>query len=209
MRTRLLTCLTIFSIIVVSQPVIAGQGQWTFDAKRQWLLENDPAFAEAVTVNETRIRRHLRLRQFDANEILTVPVVVHVIHNGETAGVGTNISDAQVQSAIVAMNNHFKNLAPTHTNYQDSNIRFALAVRDPDDQPHSGINRVDGTGVTGYSADVNANGAIDLTDIILALMVLVGQTPDGVSSANADIDGNGKLGITDVIYILRQVVGIQ
>src|SRR5690606_8674897 len=34
----------------------------------------------------------------DANEIITIPVVVHVIHSGQAVGVGRNISDAQVMS---------------------------------------------------------------------------------------------------------------
>src|SRR5687768_12248025 len=33
-----------------------------------------------------------------------IPVVVHVIHNGEAVGMGTNISDAQIASQIKVLN---------------------------------------------------------------------------------------------------------
>src|SRR6187551_2961633 len=33
-----------------------------------------------------------------------IPVVVHVIHNGETVGTGLNISDAQINSQITVLN---------------------------------------------------------------------------------------------------------
>ncbi|MBC7923252.1 MAG: PKD domain-containing protein [Ferruginibacter sp.] len=44
-------------------------------------------------------------------EILTIPVVVHVIYNGEAPGQGTNISAAQVQSQLDVLNEDFRRLA--------------------------------------------------------------------------------------------------
>jgi hypothetical protein len=37
-----------------------------------------------------------------------IPVVVHVVHNGEAIGSGSNISDAQIASQIKVLNNDFK-----------------------------------------------------------------------------------------------------
>src|SRR5690606_15474718 len=37
-------------------------------------------------------------------QVLVIPVVVHVIHNGESLGVGKNISDARVLSQIQVLN---------------------------------------------------------------------------------------------------------
>ncbi len=36
-----------------------------------------------------------------------VPIVVHVIHNGEPVGTGSNISDAQIASQIKVLNDDF------------------------------------------------------------------------------------------------------
>src|SRR5690349_1396016 len=41
-------------------------------------------------------------------EILTIPIIVHVIHNGEAVGTGANISQAQVQAQIDVLNEDFR-----------------------------------------------------------------------------------------------------
>ena len=79
--------------------------------------------------------------------IITIPVVVHVIHNGEAVGTAPNITDAQVMSQIAVMNNDFRRLAGTpgfNTNAvgTDTQIQFALAQQDPNGNPTNGINRV-------------------------------------------------------------------
>lgn len=82
--------------------------------------------------------------------IYTIPVVVHVIHNGEPAGTGTNISDAQVQSQIRILNEDFRRKTASkgyNTNPvgADTEIEFKLALADPEGFPTSGIVRVRGT----------------------------------------------------------------
>jgi hypothetical protein len=42
------------------------------------------------------------------SSVRTIPVVVHVINNGEAVGTGTNISDAQVLSQITTLNNDYR-----------------------------------------------------------------------------------------------------
>jgi hypothetical protein len=79
--------------------------------------------------------------------IITIPVVVHVIHNGQALGVAPNITDSQVQSQITVMNNDFRRLAGTpgfntNTVGVDTQIQFALAQQDPNGNPTNGINRV-------------------------------------------------------------------
>lgn len=79
--------------------------------------------------------------------IITIPVVVHVIHNGEPVGTAPNITDAQVESQITVMNNDYRRMANTpgfNTNPvgADVMIQFALAKVDPAGNPTNGINRV-------------------------------------------------------------------
>lgn len=83
----------------------------------------------------------------DNDEIYTIPVVVHVLHNGEAVGTDRNLSDARVISQINILNNDFGRLPNTpgfntHPAGADTRIRFCLASVDPQGQPTNGINRV-------------------------------------------------------------------
>jgi hypothetical protein len=76
-----------------------------------------------------------------------IPVVVHVIHNGEAIGTGSNISDAQVQDQINVLNEDFRKMAGTpgwntHPEGADTRIEFVLAKRTPAGAATNGINRV-------------------------------------------------------------------
>jgi len=107
-------------------------------------------------------------------EILTVPVVVHIVHLGEPIGEGTNISDEQVYSMIENLNHRFRGdtealaaLTDEYDEYElslvmDSKIEFCLSQRDPDNNPTNGIHRYDGSNLTNngesYVLDGVTNG---------------------------------------------------
>jgi hypothetical protein len=124
-----------------------------------------------------RYNRYLQLEQFTANykktlkngpaidgrlinpnSTIIIPVVVHVLHNGEVVGVGNNISDAQVQSQIDVLNEDFRRLNADRINTPaafagvaaDPNIEFRLACIDPNGNVTNGIHRVQ-TGVTAFT----------------------------------------------------------
>ncbi len=68
--------------------------------------------------------------------IYTIPVIFHIIHNGEAAGVGRNIGKAFIDSQIVQLNNDFRRMANTsgfnnHANGADIEIQFAAAILNP------------------------------------------------------------------------------
>jgi hypothetical protein len=81
-----------------------------------------------------------------------IPVVVHVIHNGELVGVGMNVSDARIHSQIKVLNDDFNRLNSDKTNTPAAfeslagsfDIEFVLAKTSPDGQPTTGIVRVNG-----------------------------------------------------------------
>ena len=84
---------------------------------------------------------------FKTNAVIRIPVVVHVIHNGDILGVDENIPDAQVASQIQVLNEDFRRKADTpgfNTNPvgADVEIEFELAKRDPAGIVSDGINRV-------------------------------------------------------------------
>lgn len=109
-------------------------------------MEEDAGYAAKVSAAQ----RVLSSSQRTASEtVYTIPVVVHVIHNGEAVGVGQNITDAQIQSAITALNQDFRalnsdTLAPSHPWYNlqaDVKIEFCLAKQDTTGAATTGIVR--------------------------------------------------------------------
>ena len=103
-----------------------------------------------------------------STEIHTVPIVVHIIHDGDAYGSGSNISDEQVYSAINALNQDYRKMSGTYGdgNGADIEIEFCLAQQDPSGNAHSGINRVSGCSVTDYCTEGitagNGQGADEL-----------------------------------------------
>ena len=83
--------------------------------------------------------------------IKRIPVVVHIIHNGEPIGTGANINYAQVVSQIEVLNEDFRRKAGTngfntHSSGVDTEIEFYLATKDPDGNILSepGVDRFNG-----------------------------------------------------------------
>lgn len=92
--------------------------------------------------------------------IIYIPVVVHVIHNGDPYGVNENITDEQVQSQITVMNQDFRRMTgtPGFNNNPvgaDIEIQFVLAKEDPNGNPTNGINRVNLCQASWSTTDIN------------------------------------------------------
>lgn len=86
-------------------------------------------------------------KDYKTNAITILPVVVHVIHNGDILGTAENISDEQVISQILVLNEDFRKKSNTpgfNTNPvgADVEIEFELAKRDASGVLSNGINRV-------------------------------------------------------------------
>ena len=96
----------------------------------------------------------------DTAQVITIPVVMHILHVGEPIGEGTNISDEQAQSCIRNLNERFRGDVAAIAEYMDydgnpaydedelalvidSKIEFCLASRDPYNLPTTGIIRHD------------------------------------------------------------------
>ncbi|NRA91432.1 MAG: T9SS type A sorting domain-containing protein [Psychroserpens sp.] len=123
-----------------------------FDSQRE-LLRQNPNFVEQEQKFEEKIKNLITSDNFqnrNGSNVLTVPMVVHVLHLGETEGTGTNISDAQIQSCIDNLNYFYRGQSPASP--LDFEIEFALAQRDPNCNPTTGIIRIDASGVPNYSA---------------------------------------------------------
>ena len=85
--------------------------------------------------------------------VYQLPVVVHVIHNGEPVGSGSNIHDEQIISQISVLNKDFQRLNADADNTPAEflpaagslDIEFVLAKQTPEGLPTTGIVRVQGT----------------------------------------------------------------
>lgn len=111
---------------------------------------SEKAFEDWLAPKIEEIKR-LRL----ANElpsVIRIPVVVHVLHNGDAVGTGENIADGQVLSQITVFNQDFRKLPGTPGDGigVDTTIEFCLAQVDPNGNPTNGIDRVN-TGVASYT----------------------------------------------------------
>ena len=52
--------------------------------------------------------------------------------------------------------------------------------------------------------DVNGDGSVDLEDVITALQVVTGQTPENIIKA-ADVDGDGVIGLIEALSVLHKL----
>jgi hypothetical protein len=131
MRPLAILCLWIMPLSALSQNYCG------FDFIRD--LDSHAHIHEAA-INEIiydRLTSGLELRA--ADEIYTVPVVVHVVHNNGPE----NISNEQILTAIQHLNEAFANTGSFDFDLGfDTGIQFCLASRDPDDNFTSGINRI-------------------------------------------------------------------
>ncbi len=146
MKTLILFFLTL-PLAVISY----AQNQFctTSDIHKSKLL-SDSAYRTGVEEIEDEITAILNNRGTRNTDILVIPIVVHVIHLGEAIGTGSNIPDHQIYEAINGLNSRYRRYVGSGV---DTEIEFCLATRDPNGNPTTGINRVDGSGVPNYATD--------------------------------------------------------
>ncbi len=106
-----------------------------------------PEYAQKHPVNTFIAKRNMAVKSANrdtlTNEVISIPVVVHVLYNNSSQ----NISDAQVISQIVSLNNDFRRRnadtvntpAPFKAVAADTRIQFCLAKVDPDGKYTTGI----------------------------------------------------------------------
>ena len=107
---------------------------------------------------------------FKSTKIYRIPVVVHIFHLGEQEGFGTNISDAQIQSAITNLTDVYrKNMSSQVSDESvDISVEFILAQRDPNCNPTNGIVRINARDISGYlSNGVNYENTNGVDDVVL------------------------------------------
>lgn len=169
------------------------------DEMHKKLLINDPFYANRINLNELEIKNYVSQNINKANSKITIPIVIHIIHTGEPVGVGNNIADNQIYSAIDTLNARYSNL---HGSSVDTEIEFVLAKRDPNGNITTGINRVDGSVVANYAAKgVNANNSDGASEAdIKALSIWPNTHYYNVWVISEIDDNNGGFGIQGYAY---------
>ncbi|MEZ5042855.1 MAG: PKD domain-containing protein [Saprospiraceae bacterium] len=109
------------------------------------------SLAEEESIFQEKIQEYRSQLVFRSGveEVISIPVVVHVVHNGEAVGQGANITQAQIQSQINVLNEDYRRTgggANNHPAGADVEIQFVLAKEDPQGNPlaEPGIHRVHG-----------------------------------------------------------------
>ncbi|MES2588420.1 MAG: zinc-dependent metalloprotease [Bacteroidota bacterium] len=147
---------TIFNLIVFgaifSFHANAQELECPSDLIHKQLLLSNPQYFNKNQILENEIKSIINTSEskIDTKSIYTIPIVVHVIHLGEAVGVGTNISNQQIDDAVVGLNNRWRNVGGTGV---DLEIQFCLASIDPNGNATTGINRVNGSNITNYAAN--------------------------------------------------------
>lgn len=102
------------------------------------LKKKDPAYICKQKLAEERMRS-VKHKRGALELVYTIPVVVHIIHSNGAE----NINDSQVIQGIKDLNDAFRNVGYYDpANGADIKIEFCLAVRDPDGNFTTGINRI-------------------------------------------------------------------
>ena len=145
--------LLIFTVLTLLNTNIFSQEQCATDE----LIMRNPFLSERYN---SRVACNAPEIDLDTAQVLTIPVVFHILHLGEAVGEVTNISDEQILSCIENLNHRFRGdvealaaLTDEYDEYElslvkDAKIEFCLAARDPDNNPTDGINRYDCSNLT-------------------------------------------------------------
>lgn len=172
-------------------------------------------------IEQQRLRN---MTQSQADGIITIPVVVHVIHGGQAVGTAPNIVDAQIESQITVLNQDYRRMAGTpgfNTNAvgADTGIQFALAKQDPNGFPTNGINRVNMCKTSFDEAEIEStvkpNTIWDPTQYLNIWVISFTGSLDGVLGyaqfpSNSGLNGLNTIGgsaYTDGVAIGYQYFG--
>jgi hypothetical protein len=121
------------------------------DEISHYYKQQNATIAQEITHTEFVIQQYIQ-QQIHNNSVrntITIPVVVHVIHDGDAIGVSENISEAQILSQIEVLNKDYRKINADTVNTPgifkslaaDIEIEFCLAQRDPNGNPTTGIIR--------------------------------------------------------------------
>ncbi|RQO31367.1 hypothetical protein DBR32_05230 [Taibaiella sp. KBW10] len=124
----------------------------------------DPQFAKSLELQKQQwINHNMQGKNNPAALVINgpngpeyqVPIVFHIIHTGQAIGTPQNPSDATIQGLVDYLNAVYAATLPANPAVGSGGvnipIRFVLAQRTPTCQATTGVNRVDGSSLAGYT----------------------------------------------------------
>lgn len=192
---------TLFLVIsLLSFTVFSQQRNCASMENLEYRMQQDPQLE--LRMQNIEIYTQNKVQEMQANrivgDIITIPVVVHVIYSNTNE----NISDAQIQSQIDVLNEDFRRLNPDADNSwsqaADTQIEFCLANVDPSGNATNGITRKFSTTTSWGTNDAmksSAQGGVDAWDTSQYLNMWVCNIGGGIlgyaqfPGGNASTDG--------------------
>ena len=162
---------TFFSLFFICLlPGAFAQPRCGFETRMEELRKENPFIDRQIN---QQVQEYISTQNKQANPQSTlyyVPVVVHVIHTGGAIGSIYNPTDATLTSAIDYLNavydGTWNGAGGSILGVGDVQLKFVLATVDPDNNPTTGINRVNGSEIGNYAVSgvmLTATGADELT----------------------------------------------
>lgn len=148
--------------VLYAQKAVCGfdiqQNKLRQDANYRMLEAETNVKIQAEVKEIIQNRKMMQNLNIISGGVYEIPVVVHVIYKSgdATPGSESNPSDAKIQEALDRLNADFVGNTSTYTPF-----KFTLAKRTPTCGSTTGINRVDGSSLSGYNADGVALSASD------------------------------------------------
>ena len=109
--TLLSFLLTISTCNLFSQVCGTDQLKLTLIAKDSNYLENEKKQNEWIHQSIlSKKSKNTRVKAYECNAdgVLVLPIVFHIIHNGEEIGLGTNLSDERIKYELLKLNERFR-----------------------------------------------------------------------------------------------------
>ncbi|MBE2207553.1 MAG: T9SS type A sorting domain-containing protein [Saprospiraceae bacterium] len=154
------------SLLLLTLTAVWGQRNCgTMDVLTEQLQQNPALQQQMQSIEQHNDHYHNHLHeQVGFRAVVTIPVVFHIIHNGDAVGSNENISDALILAQLQQLNDDFRKLntdaglvpALFQGLHADTEIQFCLAQRKPDGTATNGINRVQYSQATWTTSQVNS-----------------------------------------------------
>lgn len=164
LHTRLLATLLLAMLATIS--FSQERTCSTMEVLEQQLLQYpDQAIRMEAIERHTEDFIHQHAADGSGRMVITIPVVFHIVHNGDALGANENISDALIQAQLDQLNQDFAltnsdaNLIPDIFLPVAANteIQFCFAQRKPDGTATNGINRINGGQASWTSSQINSS----------------------------------------------------
>lgn len=152
-KFQIITKTLLFVCFISSSTRLISQSEWCGTMHRtNQLIESDLMYAQQFEEFKNHLREMSESytgRSEPSGPIIYIPVVFHIVHNGDLLGTGENITDEQILSQIPALDRDFNGLDPDQVNVPapfqslvaNVGFKFCLAKFDPNGNPTTGIVR--------------------------------------------------------------------